>query len=55
MQPLKPLGGEALGLGGGIGVEHGGVFHHAFLEADANTVFQVDGGEDDHGFRDRFE
>ena len=35
MQPLESLGRKAFGLGGGIGVEDGGVCHHAFFQADA--------------------
>ncbi|MNC96520.1 hypothetical protein D3C83_139140 [compost metagenome] len=50
MQPLKTLRRKAPGLGAGVGVEDGGVRHHALLEADADAVLQIDGGKNDHGF-----
>ena len=49
VQPLKTLRREVARLGGGVGVEDGGVCHHAFLQAHADAVLQVDGGKDDHG------
>src|SRR5581483_11752656 len=48
MQPLESLGGKAFGLRGGIGVEDGGVFHHALLQADTDAVLQINGRENDH-------
>ena len=45
---LEPLILKALGLGGGIIVEHGGLLHVAQLEAHALAVFQIDGRKQDH-------
>ena len=53
MQPFKILRLKELGLGAGIGIEHGGVIHHAFLQAHALPILQVNGGKDNHGFQRR--
>jgi hypothetical protein len=48
MQPAEALGGKAFGLRARIGVEDGGIGHHAFFQADADAVLQIDGRKDDH-------
>jgi hypothetical protein len=43
--PLQPMQGHF----GGVFGEDGGEVHIALLEANAVTVFQVDGGDQQHG------
>ena len=45
--------GLCVRLRGRIAVEHRGARHVALLEADADAVFQIDGGKKDHGFHFR--
>mmetsp|Transcript_6310 Transcript_6310/g.25573 ORF Transcript_6310/g.25573 Transcript_6310/m.25573 type:complete len:366 (-) Transcript_6310:1389-2486(-) len=49
MQAARPCIEPAPGHGGGILAEGGRVVHVALLEADAATVFEVDGGDQQHG------
>ena len=53
MQPLESLALESEGLSGGIGIEDGRRLHVALLQAHALTVFEVDGGKQDHGCQRR--
>jgi hypothetical protein len=49
VQPLAARVLERARLGGGIGVEHGGLVHLAAQEAHGLAVLEVDGGVEDHG------
>ena len=53
VQIFKSLRGEGARLRRGIEIEHGRARHVALFEAHALAVFQVDGGEEDHGFHFR--
>ncbi|MNW20754.1 hypothetical protein D3C71_2213030 [compost metagenome] len=48
MQPFEALAFEQAGLVGGFGVEDGRLAHLAAQQPNAGTVFEVDGGIDDH-------
>ena len=53
MQPLEALLLEASRLRRGVLIEHGRLVHLALAQPDALSVFQVDGGKQDHGFHRR--
>ena len=52
VQPLAAGLREGLGLGRRTVVEHRGARHVAAQQAHAFSVFEVDGGEQDHGGAD---
>ena len=49
VQPLTARLDKFQRLRGGVFVEHGRLFHLAFVEAHGIAVFQIDGGIEDHG------
>src|SRR5215813_6580422 len=49
VEMAKTFGLERMRLRGGIAVEHGRAPHVALFEAHAYALFEVDGGEEDHG------
>ena len=53
MQPLEALLLEASRLRRRVLIEHGRLVHLALAQPDALSVFQVDGGKQDHGFHRR--
>ena len=53
MQVVEPLRDERSRLISGIGVEHRRTRHVALDKANALAVFEIDGGEQDHGRHSR--